>query len=293
MNRALVYVLLAVMALLWGVVFVAIKLGGQAMPIAVFNADRFVLGWGLLALVTWRTGRWQRVSWRPALELTVLGIIGHGLMQLVFVSGIMRTSASAAALIYGCTPLTVAALAALCRLEHLRARQWGGILLALAGMATVVLLKPAAGGTPQTVLGNVLVAGAVLLMAVYTVLSRRLLGHFDLWFTTTWVLGVGAVVMVIWSWPHQHYQLYRDFHFSDWAVLAYGAIFALAVPNLLYLLGVRELGRARTAAFVNAVPLLGCLAAWLLLGERLEAGQLIGGAAILGGIALTQTGAAT
>lgn len=279
---------LMLMALLWGLVFVAIKLGGQAMPIEVYNANRFVMGVTLLAIVTWRRGRWPRVDWRTALELTALGLVGHGLMQMAFVTGIMRTASATAALIYGCTPLVVAVLSSAFGLERLNGRQWMGLGLAAMGMAAVVLSRDGPSPLP-TAVGNALVGAATLLMALYTIWSRRLLARLDLVYVTTWALGVGALVMVLWSWPKQSLALYRTLSWRGWGLVLYGAILALVVPNLLFLWGVREIGRSRTAVFVNAVPLLGCLAGWMLLGERFRSVQIIVAVGIVAGIYLTQS----
>jgi len=283
-----VYLGLTLMAVLWGLVSVAMKIGGREMPIEVFNADRFVLGAAMLGVVTWSTGRWQRVDWRTALELTLLGLLGHGIMQIAFASGIMRTPASVAALIYGATPLVVALLSAVVGLERLHTTQWAGLLLAACGMAAVVWWRDTGGAVGQTLAGHALLALATLLMAVYTVWSRRLLVRLDLMFVITWVLGVGAVTLALWSLPKQMPDLYRDLTGAGWLAILYGAVLALVVPNLLYLLGVREIGRSGTAAFVNAVPLIGCLAGWLILDETLWPMQAVGAAFILSGICLAQ-----
>lgn len=284
----LVYSLLSLMALLWGLVFVAIKIGGDQMPIQVFNANRFVIGIILLALVTSKQGLWQRVDWRTAIELTLLGLLGHGLMQIAMVSGIMRTTASISALLYGATPLIVAGISAAFGLEQLKKRQWSGLLIAAGGMATVVLLRPPGMDQASTYTGNALMLAAALIMAIYTVWSRRLLARLELMFITTWTIGVGAVIMVIWSLPHQRIEMYRQMTWGGWVAILYGALLALVIPNLLFLFGVREIGRARAAAFVNAVPPLGCLAGWLVLGETLRPLQIIGAIMIVVGIILVQ-----
>ena len=66
------------------------------------------------------------------------------------------------------------------------------------------------------------------------------------------------------------------------------SILALVVPNLLFLLGVREIGRSGTAVFVNAVPPIGCLAGWLILDETMNGMQASGAVLILAGIYLSQ-----
>jgi len=279
------------MALLWGLVFVAIKIGGSEMPIEVFNADRFFLGASTLALLTWKAGRWERVDVRTALELTTLGLVGHGAMQIAFVTGIMRTTSSIAALIYGCTPLIVALFSAVLGLERLSRLKWAGLLMAVMGVAAVVMGREGSTGGGSSFSGVLRVGIATVLMAVYTVWSRRLLERLDLMFVMSWVLAAGGIAVILWSLPHQTLATYRKISLKGWAAILYGAFLALVVPNLLYLRGVREIGRSGTAAFVNAVPLIGCLAGWAILGEALKPVQAVGALLILSGIYLAQLGA--
>lgn len=281
------YGLLAIMALLWGLMFIAIKLGGRAMPISVYNADRFLVGAVLMLVFCHRAGRWRRVEWREACELTGLGFVGHGLTQMAFVSGVVRTSTASSALIWGCTPLVVASISALLGLERLRARQWLGALVALAGVAAVVAGR-GTGFTGQTLAGDGLVLLSVLFLAIYVVWSRSLLARLDLWFVTTWMVCTGGVIMLAWSAPQQSLQLYRSLNLRDWGVLFYGTVFALLVPNLIFLKGIQDVGRARASFFMNAVPLVGCLAGWLFMGETMGPLQLTGGAVICVGILVSQ-----
>ncbi|MCF7853965.1 MAG: DMT family transporter [Candidatus Pacebacteria bacterium] len=287
-HHVLTYVLLCCMALMWGLVFIAIKLGGQAMPISVFTADRYLLGTALFAFVTWHTGRWRHINWRDAVKLTVLGLIGQGFMQVAFSSGIMRTATASAALIYGCTPLLVATLSALFGVERLRPRQWFGSILAFAGMAAVVTGN-GTGFAGQTALGDGLVVVAIILLALYVIWSRSLIAKLGIWVVITWVLGVGALVTLVWSVPEQTLGLYQQLQIKGWLILLYGAIFALMLPNLIFLKGIHEVGRAKASLFINAVPLIGCAAGWLIMGETMGAFQVMGGGLIVTGLILANT----
>lgn len=287
-SGALTYVLLSVMALLWGLVFIAIRLGGQSMPISVFTADRYLMGAVVIGLVTWRAGHWRRVGWRDACELTALGLFGQGFMQVVFASGIMRTATASAALIYGCTPLLVATLSALFKLERLTLRQWLGSLLAFAGMAAVVTGN-GSGFTGQTLQGDGLVVLGVFLVAAYAVWSRPLLARLGVWFVTTWVLGAGSLVVLAWSAPLQTLTLYQGLGIKGWLTLLYGVVFALVLPNLIFLKGINDVGRAKASLFISAVPLIGCAAGWLFMDETMSSFQMGGGGLILGGIVLANT----
>jgi drug/metabolite transporter (DMT)-like permease len=275
------------MSLLWGLMFLAIKLGGRAMPISVYNADRFLVGAVLMLVICHRSGRCQRVGWRDACELTGLGIVGHGFTQMAFVSGVMRTSTASSALIWGCSPLLVALISALLGLERLRTNQWLGALVALVGVGAIVI-GSGTGFAGQTLAGDGLVLLSAFFLAIYVVWSRSLLVRLDVWFVTTWMLCTGAVIMLVWSAPQQSVQLYRGLNLLDWGVILWGAVFALLVPNLIFLKGIHDVGRARASFFVNAVPLVGCLAGWFFMGETMGPLQATGGLVICIGILLAQ-----
>jgi drug/metabolite transporter (DMT)-like permease len=46
-------------------------------------------------------------------------------------------------------------------------------------------------------------------------------------------------------------------------------------------------GPSRSAVFLNLQPVIGVLLAWIMLGERVGITGVLGGAAVLGGVALT------
>jgi drug/metabolite transporter (DMT)-like permease len=62
------------------------------------------------------------------------------------------------------------------------------------------------------------------------------------------------------------------------------AALSSALAGQLFLIGVRAVGVTRAAIFVNFVPVLTAGLAALLLDERLEAAQAVGGAAVLAGV---------
>jgi drug/metabolite transporter (DMT)-like permease len=71
-----------------------------------------------------------------------------------------------------------------------------------------------------------------------------------------------------------------------WTVVLYQAILG-AVAHVWWYEGVKEVGPSRAAIFMNLQPIVGLVLAWLLLGERIGVPELVGGAAVLTGVALT------
>ena len=138
MNALLAWYFVAV----WGAGYVATKVGLQYAPPFTFLSLRFAFG--LLCLlpvvVLWRP-RWPRhpVEW---LHLAAAGLLMHA-VQLggSHYAQYLGMSAGVAALIIACQPLVTAVVASRWLHEHLRPRQWAGVVIGLAGVALVVWHK--------------------------------------------------------------------------------------------------------------------------------------------------------
>ena len=66
--------------------------------------------------------------------------------------------------------------------------------------------------------------------------------------------------------------------------LGFVGVFGSALAFVWFYEGVRALGPARAAVFINLVPVAAIALGVLLLGEPLELSMLVGGALVIGGI---------
>jgi drug/metabolite transporter (DMT)-like permease len=70
------------------------------------------------------------------------------------------------------------------------------------------------------------------------------------------------------------------------------AVVSTAVPFVMLFEGIRRMGAARAGLLTLVGPPVTVLAAWVLLGERLTATQILGSVLVLGGVAWLRSGAA-
>jgi drug/metabolite transporter (DMT)-like permease len=75
---------------------------------------------------------------------------------------------------------------------------------------------------------------------------------------------------------------------AGWLGLLYSAVFALVVSYLIWYTAVQRVGNSRTSIYSNVVPLVAISVAALVLGESIALRQILGAAAILGGVAVTR-----
>ncbi|HEV2440624.1 MAG TPA: DMT family transporter [bacterium] len=274
--------------LVWGLNYIVIKaaLPAFASPLA-FNAVRWAFAAAvLLLLVAVRRERlWVEARDRP--RVLALALVGNALQQVTFVEGIRLTTAGQAALFMSLTPVLVAAASALMGLERVARVTWAGIGLSVAGAAAI--LHPGAGALPAAALwGDLLVFASAGCWAYYTIACRPLTQRYPPSVVATLPVLPAAAVLVLAGVPALRLQRWSTVGPAAWAGIAYSGGLLIALGYVAWSVAIRRIGASRTAALINLNPVVALIAAWLLLGERLDAVQAAGAALVIGGVALTR-----
>jgi len=221
--------------------------------------------------------------------LLVSAVTGFVAFPILFTLGQERTSAMHGALILAALPVFTGVYAAV---VHRRrpARTWlVGCALALAGEAGVVLLRTGGGEAEPTVVGDLLVLAAALVVSLGYVAGALLsLEGYRSLGTTFWgvaigtllVAPLGAALVAADGWPQ-----------AD--AVAWGSVVFLAVVTSIvgyvgwyWALARGGIARVGTVQFVQ--PFSGVALAALVLHERITLPLAAAGVAILAGIAVAQ-----
>lgn len=135
--------------------------------------------------------------------------------------------------------------------------------------------------------------GAAVTFAVFQIVNARILSRTDVYLATRTVLIVGTVAL-------GSITIVTD-GFGPWSQASPRALLMSGAAGMLHFflgwtllgMGQQRIGAARTGALLGAVPLFGALSAWVLLGERLVAGQVVGLLVVTAGVGViaTATGA--
>src|SRR6266516_1571452 len=219
-----------------------------------------------------------RAACAPA--VLVSGAIGYGGSVVVQNAGIARTSVSHAALLIGAAPVLVAITAALWHRTVARPVAWVGFALSLAGVGLV-----SGGGGGATADGDGLVLASLLLSATFTVAQARLLRGRDPIAVTAVQFVAAAIAVLPLAVTEQGMPAAPH---GPGALLATAglAVGGTLLPFALFAYGQSRVSAEVAGAFLNLEPLVGAVAGALVFGDPAGAQQVIGGAAILAGIAL-------
>lgn len=280
--------LLAV-ALVWGINFSVIKYAIRDFAPLAFTAVRFALAaLFLFALMAVRRERFT-VDRADRMQLVVLGLIGITLYNILFMEGLRLTTASHSALFISMSPLFAAVMQTVSGREKLTSSVVAGMALASAGAYLIIRSTHGAISlSSDTVIGDLMTIGASVLWALYTMRARPLLQRYPPITVTAYSVAAGALLLLPFSAGQLGGQPWRSVSAGSWAALAFAAWVGGGIAYILWYEGVRRIGVTRTIAYHYLVPFVAVIVAALFLGERITPLTLLGGSAIITGVALVQ-----
>ncbi len=279
----------------WAGNFIVVKAAIGVMPPVAFTFLRYALASvSLLAILRWSDGP-IRLPRPTTLRLVLLGGLGFGLYQVLWTVGLQTIPAGDSALLIAATPVFTAVIAVLIGTDTLSPLRAVGVGLSFVGVALVV--ANGAGfelsGSP---VGFALTLGAAFCWATYTAVGARMLRRHSPLVLTTWASIGGTLVLA----PIGLSQLLApgavDLETAGGPLpivlaVAYSGLLAAAIANIVVFSGVRLLGPTRVTTIQALVPAMAVVLAFLILAEPIRVGQVVGGAIIVLGVALTRIAA--
>jgi drug/metabolite transporter (DMT)-like permease len=256
------------------------------VPLYLFLLFRFAVASAALALLVRREpgprlSALTNTQRRSLFGMAALGMVGFTILMF---EGVKRTSAADAGVITATLPAVVAVLGVVVLGQRLSILQTAAIALAVAGLATV---QTAGAGTgTSSLVGNVLVGGAVLCEASFVLLGKRLAPPYR---PLRLSLGANLVGLVL-SVPMALTEVrgFDPFAVSP-AMWLLGLWYALAASVICLWLWYRGLPHVETwlaGLATAAIPVAALATSAVYLGESIGWARLAGAALVMAGIAL-------
>jgi drug/metabolite transporter (DMT)-like permease len=163
-------------------------------------------------------------------------------------------------------------------------RKFAGVTIALAGCLTVI-----GNGDPLALLqgevgiGEWLIVGCALGWAAYTFIGRQATKTLSPIAATLYACLIGAAMLGAAAVVQGGIEV-RSWSGTVWASMLFLAIGGTALAYTWFADGVRRIGVARAAVFINLVPVFAVLQAAVLLDEHLGLAVLAGGLLVIAGV---------
>ena len=287
-GQLYLYVTVVAVYLFWGGNFVFSKVALKEMPGALVAGMRTALAAALLMAVY----KGRNSDGRPPLRrdeyprLCLIGVCGIAVNQICFLVGLSLTTASHAALVIGLTPFMVLALAWFRGHEDFTSKRAMGLAVAVGGM--MLLQRPAASAQTASLAGDLLILGAGLSFAVYTVFGKELAAEHGGMAVVAVSYAAGSLFLL----PMTLF-LASQFDFAQVSAAAWWAFgYMTIVSSVLCYIGwayaLKRLPASRLSAFSYLQPLVATLLALPMLGEPITATLVGGGGLIMAGVFLSE-----
>lgn len=291
----MVYIQLTLTAIIWGGTFIAGRV--VVADVGAFSAAFLRFAVASLCLLLMAHQFQSDQSGRVKLKLhqlpyvILLGLSGVFAYNIFFFLGLQTITAGRASLIVALNPIAIALFSALILRDRLTLLKLVGIGMSLVGAAIVIgqgnPLGLLSGGLQQ---GDLWILGCVASWVVYTLVGKQVMGVLSPFVATTYACLIGAAALL----PLALYNgLLQDLQrLSPVAGLGilYLGVLGSAVGFSWYYTGVKAIGAAKAAIFINLVPLSAILLAAVLLKEPITSALAAGGALVIAGVFCTNRG---
>jgi drug/metabolite transporter (DMT)-like permease len=281
-------VLLVATTIGWGLNWPAMKLLLAELPVLSTRAAHGALGCAVLLAVALARrealavprAMWPRLLLASLLNVTAwMGLASFSLLWL---------SAAEATIVCYTMPVWAVLMAWAILGERPRAGRIAGLLLALSGLALLVLGQGLAVGLDKLP-GVALGLGSAVLFSLGTVLTKRWPLGLPPTAGATWQVGLGIAPLVVLA-VLLDPPGFAALSMQGWALIAYGGVFALGLCYLSWFAALRRLPASLASLGTLLTPMVGVAGAALVLGEPFGWREAAALGLTLSGVALAARG---
>ncbi|MFP3544659.1 DMT family transporter [Rhizobium sp. SIMBA_035] len=264
-----------------GSTVIASKLIAAGLPPFTATALRFAAALPFFLLLMRATGtrfpRLARHDWGILVIQAAAGSVGY---TTLLISGLSITSAANAGVIIGTLPVVSAAISILLLGERPDRFLLLAIGLAAAGVLSIVFAPGAGHGS---LVGDVMIAGAVLCEGLFILLNKRLRTAIPPLAQSSLMAAIGLVAAAIPALFESHVMSAE----SGTALLSvlYYALVPTVAGFMLWYAGAERVSGSEASLFTAVAPVSAVIFAFVLLSEPVSLNQVIGIGAVLAAVA--------
>lgn len=265
------------------------KLVTEAFPPLLASGARVTLA-ALLLLPLVLLGRGgatlrgiPRADWVRLGAIALFGMVGFSLAMLF---GIAEISAALGGIVMATLPAVTAAGGVVFLRDRMDRWKALAVVLAVGGVAAANLAGAGTDGEGDVVLGIALVFGAICGEAAYSLLGKRVTAD-DVTPVTVAAIA-SAMAAVLFAGPALVQAASFDWSapgLGDWLALGWWGAGTLALGSVLWYRGMQGVQASAASAYMGVMPVSAVVLSYVLVGSEPRWGHLVGGVAVLAGIA--------
>jgi drug/metabolite transporter (DMT)-like permease len=286
MNKTLVGILCGLgAASIWGGMYVVSKVVLDIIPPFSLVSLRLLLGSLTLAMVLIMRG-FPTITRKQFWQVIGVGFVGYGVSLSLQFLGTKLSTAANGSLVTSATPAFVLIFAWILLKEKITSLRLLALFLATLGVVAVIDPR-SAQVNPDLFLGNLLLLGAAVTWALYSVLVRKATQALDvLSFSLIAFLGGLPVSIPASAWELKTIGI-GEINLGIIAGVLFLGIISTALAMVLWNNAFTLVDANLASLTFFAQPVVGTLLGWLFLGEKITSLFLFGGLLIGVGLVIS------
>jgi drug/metabolite transporter (DMT)-like permease len=281
-----IYLMLILATSIWGSAFLAGSVATEELSPITVAFLRFLGAAIILFPFMWyKEPNRPRISMRDWIFFILLGLTGIFLYNIFFFLATKYVPIIKSSLFIATNPVLIVLLSAVFLKEKISIRQIIGLLLALLGGFYIIVN----GDFEQFAhLGftkmDLVLLGAVISWASYTVLGKVVLRKFSSLVSTTYAVGFGTLFLFPFALAETTWRELAQTTWPTWIAIIDLAVLVTVISFILWYEGVKLIGASKSAIFINFMPLSAVIMAILFRGEYFAVHHFIGAILVILGV---------
>ena len=287
MKKSIVYALLAIAAIVWGISFILTKelfRTEEHITVFVILTFRLLLATAVTIPALLLFKKMEPIKKGDLKWFLLLALFEPFIYSICETSGVQLVSGSMASIVVATIPLFVPFGMAVAYKERVRALTLVGIVLSLVGLA-VMLLPGGKENLDANPVGLAWLMGAVLIAVLFTIILVKLVDRYRPFTITAYQNLFGCLYFIPFMLMFDGGSLpLLSYSGKMIVMLLVLGIFCSTLAYVFYNVGVAQLGASAACIFTNAIPVFSLVAAILIGQEQLTWSKPIGIAIVIVGV---------
>jgi len=286
----IVYLALTASAFFWGAGFSIGRFALRSVSPLELLAGASVFGAASQIALTVLRGNWRALRLPAPLLWTMVafGLLSQNFLNGLTNIGLVSTTATNAALIYGFSPVVIGLLATVFLRESFGTWKWLGALVGFAGVALIITQgHPEAIQLRGVMVGNLWIFAGAFYWASYSVATRSLTQRIPPEAFTFYIIVLGAVLPVTWVWARENRFCLVGVDRPTLLAMASLGICTATLAMNFWSWGLAHIEASLVGVFSYLEPVFAAAIAMIFLGERLTWPTTAGSVLVFAGIFLS------
>lgn len=268
-------VYLSLAASIWGMTYVVSKVVLDSISPWLLLEMRFLLAFITLGIICIYQKAWK-INKKDLIPVAIIGLVGYsGSIGLQFI-GTKLSGAAMGSLITSASPALISFFAFFILKEKITNRKIISLVLATIGVIVVIGI-PKGNTDYGAYYGNIILFGAAITWALYTVLSKAQTKKYSSLTVTTWATVFGVIFTI----PFTVFEQIQNptslsFHFWIWMGVLFLGTISTAGAFYLWNKGFEFIDTSTGSLFFFLQPLIGTIFGFFLLNETIKTSFYVG-----------------